>query len=447
MVSIALAVNQIKEGSLRILTEERIAAACEKHGHVWRDTPLNPANLVGLFLRQVAQGNISCEAIRHFSGEAFTASAYCQARGRLPLEVFQTLMRETADALAAASSGSDYRWKGHRTFHIDGSAFSMPDTAELQEVFGQPGQQEPGCGFPVAHLLALFNAKSGLILDAIASPLRTHDMSQASKTHGHLQEGDVLIGDRAFGTYAHFALLLQGNRHGLFPAHQKRIIDFKPHRAFTRTGQNKGMTTSRWIRSLGKTDQLVEWFKPQAPPAWMTAEQHRELPDSIIVREARRTLRRKGFRPVTLTIVTTLLDPEVYPAEDLFELRLRRWDVETNLRHLKITMKMDVLKCESVDGVRKELAVFAMVYNLVRTIMMRAAGRQGVDVGRISFADALAWLRQAGPDSEPPNLVVNPLRPNRIEPRANKRRHKEYDRMNKPRDDMRKALKNKGKST
>ena len=328
--------------------------------------------------------------------------------------------------------------------HLPGAL--LPILHALQEEFGQPGQQKAGCGFPVAHLLVLFNAVSGLILDAIASPLRTHDMSQASRTHARLEEGDVLIGDTAFGTYAHFALLLQGKRHGLFPAHQLRIVDFKPGRAWTKPGRNNGLPTSRWIRSLGKTDQLVEWFKPKNRPNWMTDEQYAQLPESIIVRETRRTIRRKGFQAVTLTIVTTLLDPIMYPAEELFELRRRRWDVETNLRHLKITLKMDVMRCQSVAGVRKELAMFAIAYNLVRTIMMQAARRQGVPVSRISFIDALTWLRTAGPDSELPALLVNPQRPGRVEPRVNKRRHKEYDRLNKPRDEMRKTLKNKEKS-
>jgi hypothetical protein len=153
-----------------------------------------------------------------------------------------------------------------------------------------------------------------------------------------------------------------------------------------------------------------------------------------------------GVRRITVTIVTTLLDPRRYPAGEVVELRLRRWDVETDIRHLKQTMGLDVLRCKSEAGVRKELAVFCLVYNLVRVVMLEAAGRQRVAASRISFIDALKWMRHARPGEPLRELMVNPARPNRIEPRCRKRRPKEYDLMNKPRAVLRKLLKNRGKS-
>jgi hypothetical protein len=154
----------------------------------------------------------------------------------------------------------------------------------------------------------------------------------------------------------------------------------------------------------------------------MTQEQFDALPASVTVREVRRTVRRKGFRPITVTVITTLLDEQKYPAEQLIKLRMSRWGVEVDLRHLKTTMGMELLHCESVEGVKKELTVFQIVYNLVRVVMMEGARRQQVGVERISFADALAWVRHAQADDELPDLVVNPHRPDRIEPRAVKRR-------------------------
>src|SRR6059058_5014733 len=173
----------------------------------------------------------------------------------------------------------------------------------------------------------------------------------------------------------------------------------------------------------------------------MSREQYDALPDSIIVREIRRTVRRPDGRRITVTVVTTLLDETLYPADEIVALRLRRWDVETNLRHLKITMGLDVLRCKTELGVRKELAVFCLVYNLVRVVMLEAADRHQVPVSRISFADALKWMRHARPGDRLAELIVNPLRPDRLEPRCRKRRPKQYDLMNKPRDVLRKALK------
>jgi len=311
-----------------------------------------------------------------------------------------------------------------------------------------PSGQKSGCGFPVAHLLVLFSAQTGLLLDAWASPLRTGDLAQMPEAHLHLDAGDILIGDDAFSTYAHLALLLRENLHGLFPVHHRRIVDFTKGRPHTSEGENAvpGMPRSRWIKSLGKEDQRVEYFKPQQKPLWMSQEDYATLPDSIVVRELRRTVCRPGLGQVTVTIVTTLLDPVAYPAEELLQLRLRRWDVETNIGHLKTTMKMDILRCKSEDGVRKELAMFCLVYNLVRAVMLEASRRQEVPAGRISFADALKWMRHARPGQAMPELIVVPYRPDRVEPRCKKRRPKEYDLMSKPRKVLRNRLKKQRKN-
>jgi len=410
-----------------------------------RPRELDPAVTVALFVRQVVHGNCPCAEVRHLAGpsSSFTAQAYCEARRRLPLAVYQDLLGEVIGVvLPQQTRRGEFLWHGHRTFHIDGSSFSMPDTPELRKAFGTPPGQQPGCGFPCAHLLVLFSASTGLLVDAWASPLRTGDVAQVGEAHLHLDAGDVLIGDDTFGTYAHLAMLQQQGLHGLFPAHHRRIVDFAKGRPHTAEGPDAraGLPRSRWVRSLGREDQVVEYFKPKGVPLWMSKEQYDALPASILVRELRRTVRRPGLGRVTLTLVTTLLDPEAYPAADLLELRLRRWDVETNLGHIKTTMGLDVLRCKSEQGVRKELAVFCLVYNLVRAVMLEASRRQEVPVGRISFADVLHWMKHAGPGDGLPAFIVNPHRPDRAEPRCKKRRPKPYDLMNKPRDTLRKNL-------
>ena len=171
----------------------------------------------------------------------------------------------------------------------------------------------------------------------------------------------------------------------------------------------------------------------------MTAEQWEQLPDSITIREIRRTVRRDGFRPIRVTIVTTLLDPQQYPADELVELRLTRWMIETNIRHLKITLGMDVLKCKTLEGVRKERHIFLLVYNLIRIVMLRAARSQRVNVNRLSFADTLAWLRH-GDTRVCPELKINPLRPSRLEPRVLKRQKKEFPYMTRPRAELKAQL-------
>ena len=456
--SIAATVGRIKRDPAGVLDRARIHGVCEELGHGWRERELDPATTLALFLQQVLHGNCPCSEVRHLpggngDGRSFTASAYCEARKRLPLAVYQAMLTEAVDAALPATWRDQHLWLGrHRVFHVDGSTFSMPDTPELREAFGMPSGQAKGCGFPVAHLLVLFSAGTGLLrsravagsarLDAWAGPLRTGDVAQAPEAAGHLLPSDVLVGDDSFSSYAHLALLCRDKLHGLFPAHHKRIVSFRPRRRHCPEGKKAaaGMPRSRWVKSLGKDDQLVEYFKPRQTPRWMSQAEYDALPDSIVVRELRRRVRGPAGNRVTLTMVTTLTDPELYPADDLVALRLRRWDVETNIRHLKTTMGMDVLRCKTEAGVRKELAMFCIAYNLVRVVMLEAARRQEVPVARVSFADALKWMRHARPGGTMPDLVVNPHRPGRAEPRCRKRRAKQFDLMNRPRDVLRKRL-------
>jgi len=444
MASIAAVLDRIKQNPSCLLDHLPIRQVCRELQLQWRDRCLDPATTTALFIKQIIHGNSSCAQVRHWGDRTFSAQAYCKARMRLSLAVLQTLSHRLCDAVRQRRGvhASDL-FLTHRVFVVDGSTFSMPDTSELQAEFGQPGMQKAGCGFPAAHLLALFDLNTGMLIEAVASPLRTHDLAKMGRMHPHLREGDLLLGDTAFGSYSHFALIIQAKLHGLMPNHQHRIVDFTPNRPYVGPGQKavKGLPRSRWIKSLGLDDQLVEWFKPPACPTYMSRDQYDALPESITVREIRRRVRHPGLGCwVELTLVTTLLDEKAYPAQKLVELRLRRWQAEVNLRHLKTTMGLETLKCKTVEGVRKELAAFALVYNLVRLLMLEAAERQETKPDRISFAEVLAWVRTARRGQAMPDFVINPIRPERIDPRAIKRRPKSYALMNQPRWKMREAL-------
>ena len=320
----------------------------------------------------------------------------------------------------------------------------MPDTPALQEAFGQPGGQKKGCGFPVAHLLAMFDAATGMIVDVLAAPLRTHEMSRIACMHPQLQPTDVLVADRGFCSYAHLGLLLLRNLHGVFRIHQRTLVDFRPHRPHVHPQDHKapkGLPRSRWVRCIGVQDQIVQWFRPQQRPTWMMGEAFGRLPESITVRELRYRVGTPGYRTRDILLVTTLLDAQQYRPEDLAELYRCRWQVEVNLRHLKQTMKMDVLRCQSPEGVLKEMMMFTLAYNLVCLVMCQAAQRQGVPPERISFVDALRWLRNWEPMRQLIDLLINPRRPGRVEPRVVKRRPKQYPLMNQPRQILRNRMK------
>jgi hypothetical protein len=317
----------------------------------------------------------------------------------------------------------------------------------LQQEFGQPGNQAAGCGFPVAHLLTLFHAGTGMLLRVLTAPLRTHDLAQASQLHDALQTGDVLLADRGFCSYAHLALLVQRGLQGVFRVHQKQLVSFRigrlhvpPSPPFPKLRGAKGLPRSRWIRWLGRLDQQVEYFKPKECPEWMKPEAFAALPASLVLRELRYQVSQPGCRTREVTLVTTLTDAQVYSAVELAALYGQRWQIETNLRHLKQTLRMDVLRTKTVAGVHKELLMFALVYNLVRLVMLRAGERQGVAPERISFIDALRWLCHTRLGEPLPDLEVLPNRPGRHEPRVRKRRPKEYNLMRKPRMELRQTL-------
>jgi hypothetical protein len=445
MTSISSALQRIKANVHNALPEATIQALANDLWRTHYQRTLSPVVTTYLFLQQILHGNTAVGHLRHLAGLDFTDSAYCQARQRLPVGFFHRLHHAVlGPCRQRADRNRTSRWHGHRVYGVDGSSFSMPDTPELQEQFGQPSGQARGCGFPTAHLLVQFDLNDGFLLRALAAPCRTHDMKHAAVMHRDLQRGDVLLGDRAFCSYAHLALCQQRGLHGLFRAHQKQIISFRPHRRHAGPGkvgpEDAGRPRSHWLKKLGKNDQLVEYFKPPRKPDWMTAEQYAELPDSLVVRELRFEVRIPGRRTRVITVVTTLLDPKKYPAKELARLYEKRWLVEMNLRHLKQTLKLDVLRCRSFPGVMKELLMFVVVYNLVRRVMVEAARRQGVEANRISFVDALRWLKEAQPGSPEPRLKVNPERPGRYEPRVRKRRPKQFGLMRKPRAVLREAL-------
>jgi hypothetical protein len=433
-------VRQFKADVAKALSRETVERICGYLGYVCRQRVLEPTTTLHVFLLQILYGNTALTALSRLAGIPFTAAAYCYARKRLPLALFEDLLECVCDALFPEIQRSG-RWHGHRTWTLDGSSFSMPDTPALQARFGQPSNQGKGCGFPVAHLLALFHAGTGLLQRVIASPLRTHDMRHAALMHPELQEGDILLADRAFASFAHLALLFLRKIHGVFRCHQQQIVNFRVNRKHTSLSRpRKGLPRSRYVRRLGHWDQLVEYAKPKDQPAWMDDATWARLPATLLLRELRYLTPERGHRTRIITLVTTLLDADLYPRAELARLYLSRWQIEVNFRHLKTTMGMEILHCKTVTGVLKELYMFAITYNLVRLVMLEASRRQKVPVERISFIDALRWLRDAQPDTVLTPLIVNPARPNRVEPRVLKRRMKEYDLMKKPRKILRKRL-------
>jgi Transposase DDE domain len=425
------------------LSAESIHSACRQARYSWRNRKLNPVATISCFLLQILNGNTACQHVVHFGKWTFTAAAYCKARKRLPLQVLQTLLEQIAGKVRSRTAASA-RWLGHRVWVEDGSSFSMSDVPALQAHFGQPSGQRPGCGFPVAKWVALFDLATGMLLRVTVNPLRTSEAAKVSEVETDVAPGDVVLGDRGFCSYVHIAKLIVRGIHAVYRLHQKVLVDFTPNRPMfpkrSRRGNPQGLPRSLWVRSNGKLDQVVIWYKPELKPKWMTQEEFAALPDEIMVRELRYKVSQRGFRVRMVTLVTTLLNSEIYSVADLSQLYRLRWQVELDFRHIKITMKMDVLKCKTADGIMKELTMFAIVYDLICSLMAESARVQKVAVDRIGFVDALRWLLDPAPGGDVSQILINPSRPDRVEPRVRKRRPKQYPVMKKPRAELRNLL-------
>ena len=394
-----------------ILVQQLVAA-----GIVFRRRLLTPVVMVRLFLMQILFGNTSITHLRQLSGIDFAPASYCQARMRLSLRLLRRLLRWTFEQ---ANAGE--RSIGPRVWVVDCTSFSMPDTPALRQEFDLPRGRgcKQGVSYPIAKVMALLDLGSGCFTRLIPGPLYRHEASGVVRLHRQLQKGDILLGDRAFCSFVHMALLSLRQVHACFRLHQRR-----------HSGQGGG----------------ERWHRPKQRPAWMSAAQFRSLPKWLDLRIVRYTVRRKGYRTRHLAIATTLLDEQLWPQEKIAELYGQRWQIETCFDHLKTTMGMSVLKCQTVAGVQRELLMYLIAYNLIRLAMLRFARTHEQNADRVSFVDALRWLtcRVLGlPGVE--QLRINPHRPGRRQLRVIRRRMKEYDLLTEPRE-MRMARENAGQN-
>jgi hypothetical protein len=430
-----------------VLPAERVQAALRAEGVGWRHKVYTPLVTLWVFLAPVASPDRCCRAavarvLAWLVGRGRrlcrpTTGAYCKAPARLPQAVPQRLARDTGRELHATANG--WLWHGRRVKVVDGTTLSMPDTPANQRAYPQPPAQKPGLGFPMVRAVVVFCLATGAALDAALAQCRgtrTGEPSLLRELAGALEPGDVLLADRGFGRFYELALWQSFGVDVVVRLHQARRADF-------RTG-----------RRLGSKDHVVVWAKPDRPE-WVDDALFASLPRKVTVREVAVRVAQSGFRTRRLVVATTLLDAGAYPAAALAQLYRARWHAELDLRSLKVTLGMDVLRCKSPGLVRTEFWMHLLAYNLIRGVMAQAAHEVGCRPRELSFAGAVhavqafgAWL-VASPcraaDLHQGLLVMIGCqrvgnRPDRIEPRARKRRHKHGALLTVPRDQARAQL-------
>ena len=458
-----------------LLPPDRVRQAIATHGPRVRSCGWSPLVTLYAFLGQVLDADPSCRQARARrlalqvarggdggagGGDASVdTGAYCKARCRLGERLPAALARDVGHDLHArhGRGGTPGLLRGRPIKVVDGTTCSMPDTPANQAAYPQAKTQKAGLGFPVLRLVAVLCLACGAALDAAIGPYAGKATGETALLRGLVDggtfaAGDVVLGDRYFCSYWQLAQLRARGADALFRLHQPRRADFLAG------------------RRLGPDDHVVTWQRPQRPD-WMDAAAYAAVPATMEVREMRHRAAIKGFRVTEVVLATTPLDAALYPAAELAAAYRARWHAELDLRSIKVALGMDVLRCKTPAVVRAEVWMHLLAYNLVRTAMAEAAtgaAPAGVAAAKspppvvpparaISFTAGLQLVRAFAPlaaVASTPDAAgrmraallaalageVVGDRPDRVEPRAVKRRPKPTRLLTEPRDAARERL-------
>jgi len=424
----------------QILSARALRSVVLEEAGRWRERLYSPLTTVVVFIEQVLGADHSCQdAVAHglsarvALGQApnsLNTGPYCKARQRLAVGLIERLGREVGARLTAAQPRR-WQWRGHHVKLVDGTTVSMPDTRRNQAVFPQSPGQKPGLGFPLARLVGIVSLSCGAVLEWASGPCEGKQTGETALLWGlmdKLRRGDVVVADRYFAGYFGIARMRQRGVDVLIRQHQRRRTDFR-----------RG-------RRLGKRDHVVSWIRPQRP-AWMDPATYATMPESLLMREV---------RVADLTLATTLLDAAEVGKQELMELYGQRWQIELDFRAIKMVMQMEILRCKSPQMIRKEIAVHLLAYNLVRTVMAQAACHAQLVPRQLSFKATVQVLNafeqnlRFCPHARLATChaivlgcvaqAVLPVRPDRVEPRAVKRRPKPRKLLTEPRSVARERL-------
>ena len=436
------------------LTEESIQTAFDEEGVSFaagEDTVYTPAITLWAFLSQVLfkDEQRSCAAavarvvvllVALERGPCSSNNgAYCRARAKLSEAAIHRLAVDVASGCEKQIE-KKWLWRGRHVRLVDGTTVSMPDTPDNQAAYPQPASQEKGLGFPMARLVVLLSLATAMVTDLAMGPYtgkETGETALLRQLLSRFTRGDILLADRYYCSYFMIALLMESDVDFVTRVHQRRDTDFR-----------RG-------RRLGKNDHLIEWRRPERPE-WMDLETYERMPLVIRIREIHVHVGQRGFRVESLVVVTTLMDAHEYTPDDIAELYGFRWLAELDIRAIKTTMGMDILRCKTPSMIRKEIWTCLLAYNLIRRAMLQSAQGSGRSPRQLGFSAALqaiaaSWqvlvlssdslaarLVEAELENLSDHLVGN--RPGRVEPRAVKRRPKPHDLLMKPRAQARAEL-------
>lgn len=415
-----------------LLTSPQLLSKVESLLPAHRERRFPPTETLSMFIAQALSADGSCQQVVNESAiqrlksglpRCSTATgAYCRARQRLPVEMVSALVQHTGQSMAACVPAA-WLWQGRPVRLVDGTTLTMPDTPANQGAYPQPRSQKAGLGFPVCRMVGIVCLSSGAVLNAAIGRYQGKGGDEQTLLRTVLDTlvpNDIVVGDAYFATYFLLCTL------------RDRGVDA----VFEQYGARQRSTDFRRGQQLGPRDHLITLSKPLLKPAWMSQAHYEKAPNHLTVRELR-----AGGK----TLVTTLLCPKQTSRPALKALYQSRWNVELDLRDIKTTLGMQRLRCKTPQMAEKEMWVYLPAYNLIRMLITESALLADRLPRQLSFKHTLqlmiAWHYRSGADEAEQRQDLLLLiaqqhvgnRPNRIEPRAIKRRPKPYPLLTKPR--------------
>lgn len=366
--------EKILEGALLplrdVLTPQLIECWCREAQYLWRDRRFTPTLTLLAFLYQCLTGSSTRAAedwLLSLSGifaksPPRDGSGFCAARRRIPLSVFAHMATFFG---AQATKASARVCQGLNVLLVDGTTLRLQGDKALSDYYGHSKNQVRRSRSPLARMVALVCAGTGAVIDLAVGAYASSEMALFGKILERLPEKILLIGDTLYSAYVIAARVRMRNSHLLSRLHPRR----------------KGTH----LEKLGYQDERRRFDRPRtcSQKDWLAG-----CPESMDFRVLWRTITRKGYRSYELKLVTTLLDPEKYPADMLIDLYLERWHIETDLRALKQEYKMAKLSCHSPEAVEREIYGKVAAYNAVLMLMARS----GESVRNLSQKRAREWL-------------------------------------------------------
>lgn len=430
----------------RILTRDYVLSVLEDEGLKYRQRIFDPLVVLWGWLSQaLSQDKSLNEAVSRIVAHRVTtglpacsanSAGYSKARERFPLSVMQRMAKEIGRKVHDSSQDS-WHWRGREVFLADGTGLSMPDTPENQLAFPQMKGQKPGIGFPIMRAVGLISLATGTVVDFAFTQYAGKGTGESNLLRSMLdtlKPNDILIADRYHPSFVTIAALQKGGVDMVSVSHHQRKVDF----------------TSGTV--LGENDHIATWYKP-CRQEWMTLEEYHELPDVLYVREFVIEIEGRDGKRETAIVVSTITDPTI-PQKELSDLYWRRWNCELDLRSIKQSMHLDVLRCKTPEMCRKEIYAHLLADNLLRGVMVESAKSKDIQPRQLSVKGTMQAVESFTPAmmaTESGDILYHAFlttvsshrvgnRPGRQEPRLKKRRHGWKDYLMVPRNQCHRRL-------